>query len=122
MDMLSPPYRAIWRLLSTGQLIPFLGAGASLSGRAAGASWVAEQSTFPPTGGEVARYLAEEAGFPEEDTGDLAKVAQYFRAVLGRPYLRQWLRGVFHHPFAYGPVHQLLAEIPTPLLIVTTNY
>ena len=122
MPDLPPPYRAIWRLLNTGRIIPFLGAGASLSTRVAGERWVAGQSTFPPTGAEVARYLAEESGFPEEDTGDLAKVAQYFRAVLGRRYLRQWLRDLFHHPFAHGPVHQLLAEVPAPLLIVTTNY
>jgi hypothetical protein len=40
MDQLVPPYPLISQELSRGQVIPFLGAGASLGGRGPGAGWV----------------------------------------------------------------------------------
>jgi len=46
--------------MKAGKVIPFLGAGASLVGRPAGATWAGEQSSFLPTGGELSGLLAEE--------------------------------------------------------------
>ncbi|MDE3090272.1 MAG: SIR2 family protein [Chloroflexota bacterium] len=122
MNSLEPAYREIWDLLKAGQIIPFLGAGASLSGRAE-SEWIEEQHAYLPSGRELGQYLAQQVNFPDnEPTSDLAKVAQYFRVVIGRRGLRNRLHGIFAHDFPVAAVHELLAEVPAALLIVTTNY
>lgn len=122
MNGLQPPYREIWNLLKTGQVIPFLGAGASLSGRAE-ATWSEDRPTCLPSGRELGQYLAEQVNFPpDESTADLAKVSQYFGVVIGRKGLRSRMHGIFAHDFPVAPIHELLAQVPAPLLIVTTNY
>jgi hypothetical protein len=122
MRELEPPYRAIWNLLQRGRVIPVLGAGASLGERGERV-WDPKRPDCLPTAAELGRYLAGEASFPsDESTRDLAKVAQYYSVVLGRPVLRQELHGIFAGQFAHGSIHRLLAEVPAPLLVITTNY
>ncbi len=122
MTVLEPPYGGIWDLLKQGHIIPFLGAGASLSGRTE-ATWDEDLLTCLPSATELGQHLAKKATFPGwQPTDDLAKVAQYYRIVMGRYDLRQRLRQIFAHDYPYAAVHEFLAEVPAPLLIVTTNY
>ena len=109
-----PPYGIIWNHLKKGEVVPFLGAGAS-AGTAADL----------PTGRELARSLADLAGFPSDDPydrDDLAKVASYYLEAADRPSLLTSLRDTFDRDYPLGEVHRFLAEIEKPLLIITTNY
>jgi hypothetical protein len=87
--------------------------------------WAPATPAFLPSGAELARYLAERSNFPSKDgrdLDDLAKVSSYTADVSGRPLLRQRLRAALNHKYEFGTLHQMLAEIPTHLLIVVTNY
>jgi hypothetical protein len=119
---LAPPYPLILERLRRGRAIPFLGAGASLGGRRPEETWAEHGSTCLPTGGELARYLAARSGFPAEEVPDLTKVAQYFDVVGGRMALHEELHGIFDRDFPLTPLHTFLAGLPSPLLLVTTNY
>jgi hypothetical protein len=101
-------------LLSRGEVTPFLGAGASMERL--------------PSGGALARSLADEYGYPFPDHHDLPRVMQYVSSVLDDSiYVKerlvgQWFRDVpppdFHQR---GEPHALLAEFPLPVYL-TTNY
>jgi len=103
-------------------VIPFLGAGASLGGRAPGTKWEQGQAACLPNGGELADYLAQRTEFPPDELPDLAKVAQYYNVVGGREALDGELHEIFNCDFPITPLHTFLAEVPKPILIVTTNY
>jgi len=117
-----PPYGPIRQAFLDGQIIPFLGAGASLAARVPpGNAWAAA-SAFLPNGSELADHLAKESGFPPGEARDLAKVAQYFHVQAGRSLLHKELRKIFQRAYAPLPIHGLLASAQKPLLVVTTNY
>jgi hypothetical protein len=122
-----PPYGLIADLLEQGRVIPFLGAGASMISRPEGddVSWDPKASTFLPSGVDLARYLARRVSFPSEnpsDRDDLAKVASYYLDMSPREELKRTLRRAFAERWSGGPLHQLLASLPAPLVIVSTNY
>jgi hypothetical protein len=122
---IEPPYGVIWNRLNQGKVIPFLGAGASFVGRSAGASWEPKRPTFLPSGLELAQLLADEAQFPStdpRDLDDLAKVCSYYSDISGRPALRERLREILNHDYQSGSLHNLLASVDAPQVIVTTNY
>ena len=119
-----PPFGDIWDGLKAGKVIPFLGAGASLAGRPSNETWT-DASKYPPNGRELAHLLAERSNFPsndDQDRDDLAKVSSYTADISGRPRLRERLREVLNRPYLRGSIHNFLAEIPTHLLAVVTNY
>ncbi len=123
--MAEPPYGVIWNRLKAGKVVPFLGAGASFVGRAAGAAWNPSQPAFFPSGRELSQFLATETSFPStesRDLDDLAKVSSYYVDVNGRPILRERLRDVLAHDFPRGALHDFLAAVSAPLVIVSTNY
>ncbi len=123
--MAEPPYGVIWNRLCTGNVVPFLGAGASFVNRPPGATWDARKPVFLPSGRELSRLLAQEACFPSSDPrdlDDLAKVSSYYADVAGRRPLRERLRQVLDRDYVPGALHQFLASVPVPLVIVTTNY
>jgi hypothetical protein len=123
--MVDPPYGEIADLLRKGEVVPFLGAGVNFSERPPGVSWDENAALFLPNGSELSRFLASKSSFPskeEYDLTDLAKVASYFVETTARRRLRERLREVFDHEFDPCEIHTYLAEIPIPLLIVTTNY
>src|SRR5512132_3285116 len=123
--MAEPPYGIICNRLKAGCVIPFLGAGASFVGRLPDVEWDAAAPSFLPSGLELARLLADEAEFPAKDAhdrDDLAKVSSYYVDVAGRRTLRERLREVLNQPYRSGPLHDLLASISVPLVIVVTNY
>jgi hypothetical protein len=120
-----PPYGLIWNRLKAGKVVPFLGAGASFVGRPPDAKWDATRPTFLPSGLELAHFLANEAEFPSRDPfdrDDLAKVSSYYAEIGGRRTLRERLREVLNHPYQSGSLHEFLAAVPAPLVIVVTNY
>lgn len=119
---LEPPYRVIWDLLARGEVIPFLGAGASLD-PAPAADQGKERASHLMRGSELAKDLAKRANFPEGEPDDnLPKVAEYYSIAVGRSRLHEHLHEVFDHDYPYLGLHKLLAQVPGPLLIVTTNY
>lgn len=125
--MTQPPYGLIADLLWQGRVVPFLGAGASMIGRPEGddVGWEPKASTFLPSGVDLARYLAGRVEFPSEDPrdrDDLAKVASYYLDLSSRDELRRTLRTAFAERRSVGSLHKLLAAVPAPLVIVSTNY
>jgi hypothetical protein len=123
--MVEPPYGIIWRQMRSGNVIPFLGAGASCAGRCQDATWDAKAPAFLPNGIELAHFLADEATFPSTnaaDRDDLAKVASYYADISGRSTLRRSLREVLNRQYQAGALHEFLASVPAPQVIVVTNY
>ena len=117
--------------MDEGRVIPFLGAGANLCDRPAGADWRAGK--YLPSGSELSRYLAAEYDYPGEDRSDLVRVAQYVDLVTGGDgALFDELRPVFSGGYRPNRLHRFLAEQPARLraaggdvelpIIVTTNY
>jgi hypothetical protein len=126
---LPPPYPRIYEGLMQGRVIPFLGAGAPLYSRNPQQTpWYQKQPqgkiaiSHLPTASELANYLASEMNVPADNRGELTKMAQYYEAVDGWEPLRQRLREIFSYQQPPTPLHEFLADIPAPLLIVTTNY
>ena len=122
MSELVPPYPFILGKLKSSKVIPFLGAGASLGGRQQGATWKLGAGNFLPTAGELAGHLADTTEFPAGETRDLTKVAQYYSVVGGRDALNEELHNIFNCDYQPTSLHTFLADVPAPLLIVTTNY
>lgn len=124
--MAEPPYGIIADELTGGNVIPFLGADASLSGRPLDAHWEPRTAAFLPSFAELAEQLAEDASFPTSDANenrDLSRVSSYYADQAGdRASLRSYLRKTFNRDYAPGAVHHFLAQLDVPLLIVTTNY
>lgn len=115
------PYRYVAEDLEKGEIVPFLGAGASLT---KGDSEATQSSEELPTGRELALRLAEIAEIPKEDLDvvDLTEVASCFEALASRPLLEEELERLFSRKRNPGAIHRFLAAVPAPLLIVTTNY
>jgi SIR2-like domain len=107
--------------LRYGDLIPFLGAGASAS--AMDVAGDARQRNLP-AGSELAQDLANFFKFPIEGVDlNLPLVASYGELVqAGRVPLKRRLRHHFFPNYQCGPLHKYLASIDNPLLILTTNY
>ena len=130
MNKLNPPYKTISEKLFQGQVVPFLGSGASLCPRQpVKAPWYREELqenqwtvSYIPTARELAVFLADRATFPPHEPIDLTKVAQYYNVVNGRGLLHQTLHKIFDCNHPYNTLHIYLARVTAPLLIVTTNY
>lgn len=108
-----------------------------MSGRDPGATWD-PRAAFLPSAPELARHLANITEFPQDElpdlptrwrevvrdwfAPDLAKVAQYYDVVGGRKPLNEKLHDIFNRDHPLSALHTFLADVPLPLLIVTTNY
>jgi hypothetical protein len=120
-------YAIVAELLTAGEVVPFLGAGANLTDRPENEPWVA--GSFPPSGAELAKVLAKRTRFPDRRM-DLLRVSQYTDATLGAGQLYKDLRAVFDADYPPTSLHRLLARIPgllrerssPQLIILTTNY
>src|SRR5512141_1029366 len=103
--MAEPPYGVIWNRMKLGKVVPFLGAGASMSGRSSGTPWNPDNPAFLPSGRELSNFLATETMFPSEypgDRDDLAKGTSYYADISGRRTLRERLREVLNHQYQIG--------------------
>lgn len=116
------PYGIIADKLLSGGVVPFLGAGASLTARDGDACFDGRSPRCLPTAGELSSWLAGKCEFPKDETPDLAKVASYLQVQSTRSDLIDYLRQIFSRDYPYGSIHRLLAGVPRPMLIVTTNY
>lgn len=112
-----------------GEIIPFLGAGATLCDRPPNATW--ESGKYLPSGSELAEMLSE--NLIVDNKNDLLRVSQYFSIKLGERTLYNRLHKVFNQPdLAVTTLHNFLASLPgwlrskgiSPghLLVMTTNY
>lgn len=122
-----PPYSLISSLLRSGKVIPIIGAGVTDCARPANAQWDPKAPAFLPSGMELAQFLANDTGFPlEADRDNLAKVASFYEAFGTRSTLRDRLRQLLDTEQVAAAtlpsMYSLLAAVPTPLLIITTNY
>lgn len=117
------PVAHISDLIRRGQIIPFLGPGASFN-RSPMAQWDETKAFFLPTSIELAQFLARRISFPAlgDDRCNLAEVASFYVDVVGRRRLREQLRSIFDNDFQPSDLHEYLAGIDVPLLIITTNY
>lgn len=85
-------------------------------------------TTYLPSGSDLARSLAKGARFPssdEADVTDLSKVSSYYVDVSSRGSLRRELRSVFadeQKKYCYNDLHRFLAQIADNMMVVTTNY
>jgi len=128
-DSLDRHCQSATRRLRTGSVVPFLGAGANLVGRPEGAGWV--DGALLPSASELAAYLAEPYGYPEDDL-DLLRVSQWVDLVSSPKALADELHRVFSREFPPNKLHRFLAELPRKLrdeghricgqLVLTTNY
>ena len=121
-ERVAPPYGIICRHFQRGNVVPFLGAGASLAAHDSDAKFDGNDPKFLPRADELSNWLADECEFPENEQPDLAKVASYFQVRSTREELVDYLRQVFSHDYPVGAIHRFLASVPKPMLIVTTNY
>lgn len=116
--------------LLRGRVTPVLGAGVNVTGTEDTADWVGRR---PPSGRELAAYLAAHFKYPADGPPDLLHVSQYVYAVRGGSGpLYDVLHDVFDQEFPTTHVHEFLAGVPAglrrlgpghrPPLVVTTNY
>jgi hypothetical protein len=126
------------KAIADGRVVPFLGAGVNLYGRPEGVDWGPGQTDYLPSGGELARFLAEDFGYPPGETQDLARVSQYVAVMTGTGPLYEELRSLFNADYPPTPLHKLFAALPAALrdkgypraadplrrqlVMVTTNY
>ncbi|HTS65450.1 MAG TPA: SIR2 family protein [Candidatus Acidoferrales bacterium] len=111
------PYRLVRDLFAKGGVVPFLGAGVSISAR---------NQSFP-TKNEFKDALARECGFPpaEFDASDIAEIASFHVQRFGRDSLNKWLQEKLGRSDCLpSDTHRFLAEAAKarPLVILTTNY
>ncbi len=120
-----PPFGAIARALARGRVVPFLGAGVNIRVTDAESEPAGKDRARLPSGSQLSRELAMLSSFPSEsdaELADLARVASFYVENSGRGNLLELLHEKFNQDYAFGTVHEYLAELPKPLLIVTTNY
>jgi hypothetical protein len=119
------------------EVIPFLGAGASLCDRGR-APWKPLQSQFLPSSNELTDFLAREYNYPSEESKELTRVAQYAVVKKGLAPLYNTLQDIFDKDYKPTTLHRFLARLPSRLrengqkrpghpvrerlILVTTNY
>lgn len=115
------PYELIATDFKAGEVVPFLGAGASYAG--------AEKEKALPGGHEFAERLSNLIGYPGNVKDPLTKVTQYFSEKPGnRDDILTQIRGTFHEKIVADyqcSFTSFLLDIPQafmPKLIITTNY
>ena len=117
------------RRLAAGRVIPFLGAGASLCERPPDSDW---RQGYLPSGSELAAFLADNYGYPEQGPLDLVRVSQFVELTAGDATLYEELHSIFAGLYEPNKLHRLLAELPAiqrareqpqaGQLLITTNY
>jgi WD40 repeat protein len=128
VDSLNRHCQIVTRRLGNGSVVPFLGAGVNLCERPMDADW---EAGYPPSGAELAAFLAAPYGYPEADL-DLLRVAQWVDLVSSPRALVDELHAVFSRDYRPNKLHRFLAELPHRLreegqrvcgqLVLTTNY
>lgn len=126
-----------------GRVVPVLGAGVNLCDRPKRFPKWKPESTYLPSGAELAEYLAKQSAYrPEfyrprrlggrviryDPVYDLVRVSQYVEVAKGSRPLHRALHHIFDRPYRSSVVHHFLARLAKvapaerPLLMLTTNY
>jgi DNA-binding SARP family transcriptional activator len=117
-------YGEIAKAALAGRLVVVLGSGST------GAAVEQAGAAGLPTPDEVAAYLADCFGYPQEGERDLARVSQYVALMKGVGPLYDELHDLFARDYEPGPVERGLAQVagelrergsPAPL-IVTAHF
>jgi hypothetical protein len=129
-DSLDAHYKMVVKAITDGRVVPFFGAGVNLCGRPAETDW--QRGQYLPSGGELAKHLVEEFGYPPSEVQDLVRVSQYVAVMVGSGPLYEELHSLLDADYRPTLLHQLFATLPKVLrekgyphpyqLIVTTNY
>ena len=123
--MTLPPFERISDLWNRGQLIPFLGPGASVVGRSPHEGYSPAHPSSPPSAAELADLLASEVNFPSTDANlrtDLTLVSSYFEVMHGRGPLQNRIRELLDRDYDPAPLHKLIASFSIPQLIVVSTH
>lgn len=120
-----PPFGEIVRALWNGRVVLFIGDRASSTKRSPDSVPCSTQASYLPSGVELSHVLAEDIALHADDD-DLARVSSYYETFQGRPALRERLRQILVPQADTGilvpPLYSLLAEVPVPLLILSTCF
>ena len=130
--------------LLEGRLIPFFGAGVNQCGRPKDVRWIDDapapllRPRYPPTGAELASYLASTYKYNDKDVEDLLRVSEFVAMMRGEGALYERLRTIFNADYPITAIHQLFARVPEVLrrsgcigsddptragyMVITTNY
>lgn len=112
--------KLIFNAIESGKCLAFLGAGACTAYRKNGR----DDEPGLPTGGELAKWLAEKCQYTNGSVYDLAKVAEYF--VLSQSGNRGPLVSALQEKINVGclprPIHTVLAQLNQIKIIITSNY
>lgn len=116
------PFVNVADWLAEGQVVPFVGAGASRVG-------CSGDKVLPDGRGLAEELVSRMPAFPAEAPQELAQVAQFYESsVFDRPALYEYVHRRFEteqQANKPGDVARTLAAIPrtdTPLFLITTNY
>ena len=102
--------------LVEGRVTPFLGAGVNRFARLAGDAQPS-RSTELPDGHELASHLATRFhfSFPEGETPELLRIAQWVTVMLGSLPLYRELHEIFSSHYVPNPLHAFFATFPARL-------
>jgi hypothetical protein len=131
IESLEPHFRMIAKAITEGHVTPLLGAGVNLCGRPPELAWT-EGCEYLPSSPELAAFLADEWGYPDDEARDLVRVSEYASVMLGDAPLYEKLHDLFDADYPPTQLHEFLAQLPALLrerspkpryqLILTTNY
>jgi len=112
--------KLIFNAIESGKCLAFLGAGACTAYRKN------DRDDEPglPTGGELAKWLAEKCQYTNGTTYDLARVAEYFLYTQSgdREPLERALQEKLNIGCTPRPIHTVLAQLPQVKIVLTSNY
>lgn len=111
--------KLIINAIESGKCLAFLGAGACTTYKYKG-----KKGTGLPTGGELAKKLAEQCKYSNGNAYDLLKVAeQYLYEHNGdRMELEKVIRKEIQKGCIPRPIHTVLAQLKQIKIVITTNY
>jgi len=112
--------KLIFNAIESGKCLAFLGAGASTTYRKNGR----DEEPGLPTGGELAKWLAEKCQYTNGTAYDLARVAEYFLYTQSgdREPLERALQEKLNIGCSPRPIHTVLAQLPQIKIVITSNY
>lgn len=112
--------KLIFNAIEAGKCLAFLGAGACTCYRKSGE----QEEPGLPTGGELAKWLAEKCQYTNGTTYDLARVAEYFLYTQSgdREPLERALQEKLNIGCTPRPIHTVLAQLTQIKTVITSNY
>lgn len=110
----------ILNAIQSGNCLPFLGAGASVSFKKGDG----QEEAGLPTGGYLAKLLANKCGYRNGNNPDLLKVAEYFVYTHSgnREPLERSIQEIIQIPCTPRPIHTVLSQLSQIKIAITSNY